>query len=141
MPLTINLRPGERLMLNGAVLSNNSAGKISLNILNKATVLHERDILLPEDATTDLKQLYLLVQMMHIEPDNYRVYYEQFIKLSAAIYAERDLADDFPVCGLVTDLITLIAQRDFVTALSRLKQHIGRPGTERLRKTLANNQK
>ena len=44
MPLKLSLKPGEKLVLNGAVLTNGDK-RASLIIQNKACLLRERDIL------------------------------------------------------------------------------------------------
>ena len=47
MPLTMRLKPGERLIVNGAVLRNSSSKPVELDVLNRVTTLHERDLMLP----------------------------------------------------------------------------------------------
>ena len=44
MPLKLSLKPGEKFVLNGAVLANGDK-RISLVIQNKACVLREKDII------------------------------------------------------------------------------------------------
>jgi flagellar biosynthesis repressor protein FlbT len=131
MPLTIRLRPGERLILNGAVIRNASSRAVELDVLNKVTTLHERDLILPEEATTPLALLYLQVQMMHLEPENQKVFYDQFIKQSAIVYAAGLQQDDVATCKLVSELIPLVAEHKFPAALRRLQKAIGRPGDRR----------
>src|SRR5436305_15081389 len=99
MPLTIRLRPGERLIVNGAVLRNGSPRAVALEVLNKVTTLHERDLILPEQADTALKQLYLQIQMMHLEPENHDVYYKPFVQLGAMVFADYMRAEDTAHCA------------------------------------------
>ena len=47
MALVLKLRPQERLVVNGALIRNASEHGITLHLINRATLLHERDILLP----------------------------------------------------------------------------------------------
>jgi flagellar protein FlbT len=141
MPLTIRLKPGERLILNGAVVRNASSRSVALEVLNKVTTLHERDLILPEQATTPLTTMYLNVQMMHLEPENHKTYYDQFIKLSATLYADNMQSGNGPVCALVADLIPLVAERSFPAALRRLQKEIGRPGDGRSSRMPDNNEK
>ena len=47
MPLKLSLKPGEKFVLNGAVLTNGDK-RTSLVIQNKACVLREKDIMQPE---------------------------------------------------------------------------------------------
>ena len=62
----ITLRAGERLYLNGAVIRADR--KVSLELMNDATFLLEAHIMLPETATSPLRQLYFVVQAMLMSP-------------------------------------------------------------------------
>jgi len=65
--LRISLKSGERIFINGAVLRVDR--KVSLEFLNDVTFLLENHVLQPEDASTPLRQLYFIVQMMLINPE------------------------------------------------------------------------
>lgn len=65
--LRISLKTGEKIFINGAVLRVDR--KVSLEFLNDVTFLLENHVLQPEDATTPLRQLYFIVQMMLINPE------------------------------------------------------------------------
>ena len=65
--LRISLKSGERIFINGAVLRVDR--KVALEFLNDVTFLLENDVLQPEDATTPLRQLYFIAQMMLINPE------------------------------------------------------------------------
>ena len=60
--LRISLKSGERIFINGAVLRVDR--KVALEFLNDVTFLLENHVLQPEDATTPLKQLYFIAQMI-----------------------------------------------------------------------------
>jgi flagellar protein FlbT len=64
--LRISLKAGERIFINGAVLRVDR--KVALEFLNDVTFLLENHVLQPEQATTPLRQLYFIVQMMLINP-------------------------------------------------------------------------
>lgn len=64
--LRISLKAGERIFINGAVLRVDR--KVSLEFLNDVTFLLENHVMQPEQATTPLRQLYFIVQMMLINP-------------------------------------------------------------------------
>jgi flagellar protein FlbT len=78
MPLKLSLKPGERFVLNGAVLANGDK-RTSLVIQNKACVLREKDIMQPEGATTPARRVYFPIMMMYLsaEDDN-EPYYNDF---------------------------------------------------------------
>jgi flagellar biosynthesis repressor protein FlbT len=65
MPLVLTLKPGERVILGGAVIKNGPA-VAHLQIENKVTLLREKDILTEAEATTPCKKIYLVVQLMYI---------------------------------------------------------------------------
>jgi len=62
----LSLKAGERIYINGAVLRVDR--KVTLELLNNATFLLEQHVMQPEQATTPLRQLYFIVQIMLIEP-------------------------------------------------------------------------
>lgn len=64
--MKIYLRPNERLFINGAVIRTDR--KVSLELLNDATFLLENHVMQQEDATTPLRQLYYVVQLMLMDP-------------------------------------------------------------------------
>ena len=66
MPLKLSLKPGEKFVLNGAVLANGDK-RTSLVIQNKACVLREKDIMQPEGANTPARRIYLAIMMMYLE--------------------------------------------------------------------------
>ncbi len=75
MPLKLSLKPGEKFVLNGAVLANGDK-RASFIIQNKACVLREKDIMQPEDATTPARRIYFPIMMMYLEPSE--DYYNDF---------------------------------------------------------------
>jgi flagellar biosynthesis regulator FlbT len=131
MPLSLRLKPGERLIVNGAVLRNGSPRAIELELLNHVTTLHERDLMLPEDAATPLQRLYFAVQMMHLEPDQEIPHRRSAIDLAALIYADEMQKGGGLLCETISDVITLIGERSYPQALRRLQKEIGKPGNAR----------
>jgi flagellar biosynthesis repressor protein FlbT len=77
MPLKLSLKPGEKFVLNGAVLTNGDK-RASLVIQNKACLLRERDIMQPEDATTPVRRIYFPIMMMYLEPTETEHYHTEF---------------------------------------------------------------
>ena len=64
----IMLRAGEKLYLNGAVLRADR--KVGVELLNEAPFLLEAHVISVEKATTPLRQLYFIVQMMLMNPSD-----------------------------------------------------------------------
>jgi flagellar protein FlbT len=77
MPLKLSLKPGEKFVLNGAVLANGDK-RTSLVIQNKACVLREKDIMQIEDADTPARRIYFPIMMMYLDTDMADTYYSQF---------------------------------------------------------------
>jgi flagellar protein FlbT len=77
MPLKLSLKPGEKFVLNGAVMTNGDK-RTSLILQNKACVLREKDIMQPEQATTPARRIYLPIMMMYLDPDGTDSYYNDF---------------------------------------------------------------
>ena len=64
--MNISLRAGEKIYINGAVLRVDR--KVSISLLNDAHFLLEAHVLQAADATTPMRQLYFLLQLMLMEP-------------------------------------------------------------------------
>ena len=69
--LKITLKPNEKLYINGAVIRADR--KVSLEFLNDVQFLLEAHVLQAEQATTPLKQLYFIVQIMLMNPGRYAI--------------------------------------------------------------------
>lgn len=78
MPLKLSLKPGEKFVLNGAVLTNGDR-RASLVIENKASILREKDILQAKDADTPVKRIYFPIMMMYLDSDGSQGYYDEFV--------------------------------------------------------------
>ena len=77
MPLKLSLKPGEKFVLNGAVLTNGDK-RTSLVIQNKACVLREKDIMQPSEANTPARRIYVPIMMMYLDGDASEQYYNEF---------------------------------------------------------------
>ena len=64
--LRITLKANEKIYINGAVIRADR--KVSLELLNDVQFLLENHVLQAEDASTPLKQLYFIVQIMLMNP-------------------------------------------------------------------------
>lgn len=77
MSLKLSLKPGEKFVLNGAVLTNGDK-RTSLVIQNRACVLREKDIMQPEEADSPARRIYFPIMMMYLDPDDSERYYNDF---------------------------------------------------------------
>ena len=78
MPLKLSLKPGEKFVLNGAVVQNGDRRGV-LILQNKASVLREKDIMQLEDVTTPAKRIYFPVMMMYLDEAAVPKVYDEFV--------------------------------------------------------------
>jgi flagellar protein FlbT len=78
MALKITLKPGEKFVINGAVVVNGDR-RASLLIQNKVSILREKDVMLPDQADTPAKRIYFPVMMMYLEEQGAEKYYPEFV--------------------------------------------------------------
>jgi flagellar protein FlbT len=100
----ITLRPGEKLYLNGAVLRADR--KVSLELMNDATFLLEAHIMNADKATTPVRQLYFIVQMMLMNPMDTgaaRTLFGETVTRMQAAYTDRPVLDVLSQIGKLVD--------------------------------------
>ena len=73
MPLRVELKPFERIVIGESVVIN-SANRTCFLVDGEAPVLREKDTITAETADTTAKRLYLCVQTMYLksDPEPYR---------------------------------------------------------------------
>ena len=79
MPLKLSLRPGERFVVNGAVVQNGDR-RGALILQNKASVLREKDIMQPDEATTPARRIYFPVMLMYLDQAESEDVYGEFAR-------------------------------------------------------------
>jgi flagellar protein FlbT len=77
MPLKLSLRPGERFVVNGAVIQNGDR-RSALVLQNKASVLREKDIMQPEEANSPARRIYFPVMLMYLDEGSSEALYGEF---------------------------------------------------------------
>jgi flagellar protein FlbT len=66
--LKISLKANEKIYINGAVVSVDR--KTTIELLNETQFLLESHVMQPEQASTPLRQLYFILQIMLMNPGN-----------------------------------------------------------------------
>ncbi|MER2536812.1 MAG: flagellar biosynthesis repressor FlbT [Rhizobiaceae bacterium] len=66
--LKISLKPNEKIYINGAVIRTDR--KVTLELLNDVQFLMESHVLQADQATTPLRQLYFIAQIMLMNPSD-----------------------------------------------------------------------
>ena len=78
MPLKLSLKPGEKFVLNGAVVQNGDRRGV-LILQNKASVLREKDVMQADEANTPARRIYFPVMMMYLDEPNAQSFYDEFV--------------------------------------------------------------
>ena len=81
MALRICLKPNEKMILGGAVITNGNGFRCNLIIENKVPILREKDILSESDANSLCRQLYFVIQLMYIDEENLDAHHKNYWKL------------------------------------------------------------
>jgi flagellar protein FlbT len=74
--LKISLKPNEKIYLNGAVIRVDR--KVTIELLNDVQFLLESHVLQIDEASTPLRQLYFILQVMLMNPTGANDAYEMF---------------------------------------------------------------
>jgi len=81
MALKIALKPGERIIIGGAVVKIGSHQTSELIVENNVPVLREKDILSEKEADTPCTRIYFVIQLMYIDTENLAIHHESYWKL------------------------------------------------------------
>ena len=90
--LKISLKPNEKIYLNGAVIKVDR--KVTLELLNDVQFLLESHVLQIDEASTPLRQLYFILQVMLMNPTGAGEAYEMFrrsLPLMLASFADPEI--------------------------------------------------
>jgi|tagenome__1003787_1003787.scaffolds.fasta_scaffold18342721_1 flagellar biosynthesis repressor protein FlbT len=69
MGLVVELKPGERVILGGFVVTVRSEHRTQLHIQGDGPILREGDAIIPDEADTPAKRLYVAAQLMYLSGD------------------------------------------------------------------------
>ena len=78
MALKISLKPSEKFVVNGAVITNGDR-RTSLAIQNKVSILREKDIMQAEDVDTPARRIYFAIMLMYLDESEGATYYDEFV--------------------------------------------------------------
>ena len=68
MPLKVELKPGERLMIGDCLLTNGDQ-RTRFVVEGSAPILREKDIMTNEQADSPARRIYLAIQLMYLSRD------------------------------------------------------------------------
>jgi flagellar protein FlbT len=119
MALKITLKPGERMVIGGAVLTNGNSASCDLIIENKTPILRQKDILTEEKADSPCRRVYYAIQLMYVDEHNLAAYHKAYWDLV------NDLVRAAPSTVVLIDSISEhILQRRYYQALKLTKRLI-----------------
>jgi len=84
MSLILKLAPGERLFINGAVVTNGDR-RAYLMVETQAQIVREKDVLLPEDAVTPVRRTYFAAQNVMLSAQSALSSLDSFLEHLAAL--------------------------------------------------------
>ena len=114
MPLTIDLKQGDKLIINGAVIESGSSNS-KLVIHNKAAILRGREILSEQEANTPATRVYFALQCAYMFPDKKEDYLKLFHN-----YLNEFVAASPSSAELVEKVQGKIAKENYYSALRDL---------------------
>ena len=112
----ISLRAGEKIYINGAVLRADR--KVSIEILNDATFLIEAHVMKVEDASTPLRQLYFIIQIMLMNPTDSLAARDMFKK---SIHMTIDVSESVVLVSGLRTVKTLVDGNRIFEALKAVR--------------------
>lgn len=124
MPLRLNLRPNEQIMINGAVITNLKRRSF-LAIHNDARIIPGKMILQSDRASTPVRRIYFACQMAYIyaeDPSESARWAEEF---SRRLDDVRGVVRNEQVRAHLDDAATAFGERVFYRALRALHDVIG----------------
>ena len=86
MALKISLKPGEKVIISGAVVTNGNS-RSDLFIENRVTILREKDIMNEAGADTPCRRIYFVIQLMYMDEGNVVEYHKMYWELVRDVVA------------------------------------------------------
>ena len=118
MGLKITLKPGERMIIGGAVITNGGQ-KCHFIVENKVPILRDKDILSAEKANSPARRIYFAIQLMYIDGSNLKTHHKLYWELV------KDFLEAAPsALGIIDQISESILQANYYQALKNCKKLI-----------------
>lgn len=118
MALKIALKPNEKIIIAGAVITNGGSGT-TLLVENNVPILREKDILTEANANSPAHRIYFVVQLMYLDEINIAQYHQTYWILV------RDFLKALPSSiGMIRSISTHILGGQYYKALKLIKKLI-----------------
>lgn len=102
MALKITLKPKERFIIGGSVVSNGN-NRCELYFENKVPLLREKEILGESEANTPARRIYFVIQLMYIDENHLATHHQTYWKLVNEFLAAAPSA--LPLIDQINDMI------------------------------------
>ncbi len=120
MALKITLKPNEKMIVGGAVITNGNIRNTDLIIENNVPILRQKDILSEKDATSPCSRIYFLIQLMYIDEENLPTHQQNYWKVV------RELLQAAPsLTGRIDQINESILSSNYYQALKLASELIG----------------
>lgn len=114
--LKISLKPNEKIYLNGAVVRVDR--KVTLELLNDVQFLLESHVLQIDEASTPLRQLYFILQVMLMNPNGADDAYELFRRSLPMLIAS---FSDVEIAGALKQVDRMVGEGHIYEALKAIR--------------------
>lgn len=118
MALKITLKPHERLIIGGAVITNGSTGT-DLVVENNVPILRQKDIMSLNDANSPCRRIYFTIQLMYVNEkdlaEHHRIFWELVKDVTGAAPSQK---------GRLAEVSALVLNRRYYQALKVTKKLI-----------------
>ncbi|MEC9347248.1 MAG: flagellar biosynthesis repressor FlbT [Pseudomonadota bacterium] len=104
MALKLTLKPGEKFVINGAVIANGDR-RATLVLHNKASILRERDILKPEEVDTPARRIYFAIMSIYLDEKVRPRFYEEFVARMSEFMGAISNPDALATCIAVSQCV------------------------------------
>ena len=119
MALKITLKPHEKMIIGGSVLTNPNNSSCDLVIENKIPILRQKDIMNEDAADSPCRRIYFVIQLMYIDENNLLAYHNTYWNLV------QDVVQAAPsMTGLIDAISEHILNRNYYQALKMAQQLI-----------------
>jgi len=114
--LKISLKPNEKIYINGAVIRVDR--KVTVELMNDVQFLLENHVVQAEDASTPLKQLYFILQVMLMSPPDAVEARDMFRRSLPLLLAS---FDDEQICGELKQVDRMVGEGHIYEALKAIR--------------------
>ena len=120
MALKMTLKPGEKFVVNGAVIVNGER-RAHLLMQNNVAILREKDVMQQEDANTPVKRIYFAIQMLYLDETSREEHFEQY---SARLKEFMEAVKDPDILDKCASILGDVENRHYYRALLTCRKMI-----------------